>query len=361
MLLNNVLGEEGIELSCGSGVSDIISPEVLINRMKGKKVVFFTGAGFSKAWNKMYPSGDELFFIDNIRSLEEKYNFFCIAPHLGIKKPSNTSASNYSDDCLRFFKEIKFHLDIYRRYPSLLPHFLDKTIINKLEDEIRLFIKERFSTLVGESEFDIEKSENENKNLKEILHSLEENCKSISFITTNYDFIVEKIFFDKEVYLTRGVINRNDFENINLNKKRISLYKINGGFDVFKGPDSFFVDHYNQESSCPNIILPSQEQNYDDQYFKSVFKSSVSKLREADCLVFIGYTLPKEDHTIRFLLKNFTDSDESNDKEIFIVSKDKENAFSDIYPNVTELFYELHNQEAIKVLDGDMESLFPYI
>ncbi|EHH0745518.1 hypothetical protein J7I10_002657, partial [Vibrio vulnificus] len=164
-----------------------------------------------------------------------------------------------------------------------------------------------------------------------------------------------------DVNIVRGVIDKNAFNDIKLGKDRISLFKINGGFDVFKDGNGFFIDHNLSLSDCPNIILPSKEQNYDDAYFKTVFTKSASKLRDADVLVFIGYSLPEEDHTIRFLLKNFFDSEESDDKEVFIISRNKDSALSNTYPNAVSIFSKMEELEAIKVLDGDLSSLVSFI
>ncbi|EPU5971559.1 SIR2 family protein [Vibrio alginolyticus] len=362
LLMNDKLGSSGKALVSDESLSNVIEPSVLANRLKDKKIVFFTGAGFSMAWDASYPSGYKLFYIDDIEDVKQKYNFFKVAPLLEIKEPDPES-NKYEEECLDFFKEIKFHLDIYRRYPSLIPSYLDKTIVNKLENEIRDFIKMRFQTLVGPSEFDISSTAKVNVKIKGIIQRLLKNNKSLSFITTNYDFIIEKILNDSDIHLVRGVIDLNAFRKTTLTreKKRVSLFKINGGFDVFKGNDGFYIDHAKSLTESPNIILPSQEQNYDDSYFKSVFMKAASKLRDADILIFVGYRLPPEDHTIRFLLKNFIDSDERENKEVFIVSRTKESALSEMYPNFRQLFHTLAIDDGVKVLDGDIESLGQFV
>ncbi|EIF8196557.1 hypothetical protein LF025_004264, partial [Vibrio vulnificus] len=139
-LLVRTLGNDGKSLSTSQPDERVVTPENLISRLKNKKIVFFTGAGFSIAWNGSYPDGYRLFLIDDIEAVKENHNFFKVASLLHINEP-NIESTNYKSDCLNFFKEIKFHLDIYKRYPSLLPSYLDKTIVQQLENEIRDFIK----------------------------------------------------------------------------------------------------------------------------------------------------------------------------------------------------------------------------
>jgi hypothetical protein len=112
---------------------DSISPSRLYNKLTNKSsgVVFFTGAGFSKAWNPDYPLGFGLFSIKNITKLKTQYNFFKVAKDLSITEPV-TGVKTYDQDCYNYFKEIKFHLDIFKHYPSLMPVFLDPTLITAL-------------------------------------------------------------------------------------------------------------------------------------------------------------------------------------------------------------------------------------
>ena len=139
-----------------------ISPDSLYKRLTNKSsgIVFFTGAGFSKAWNHDYPLGAGLFSIKNIVKLKTQYNFFKVAKDLAITEPIKSSKT-YDQDCYNYCKEIKFHLDIFRRYPSLMPVFLDPTLIAALEAEMRLFIKERFAEIVGQQELTLSAKKDE--------------------------------------------------------------------------------------------------------------------------------------------------------------------------------------------------------
>ena len=333
-----------------------VNEEHVLNRLMGDDVVFFTGAGFSKAWHKDYPSGMSLFSIKDFDEQKEKYNFFKVAEELAIDKPSSSPESKeYEKECADYFKAIKFHLDTFRRYPSLLPRNLDKTEIEALEEEIRNFVKQRFEETVGVSEFDPKDLTKSNPKMIKLFKSLHNDKTNISFVSTNYDYIIEKIFCeDNNLDFTRGVINKNVFDNKCWCTERIPLYKINGGFEIKKGNSGFFAD-YQKHEDTPQIILPSQDQLYDDKYFKAVFLKSVDKLREAKTLVFIGYSMPEEDHTIQFLLKNFMHGN-NKDKLIYVINRNADSA-SKPASVLAKLFKDISQNEGLYILDGDINSL----
>lgn len=349
-----------------------------------KNVVFFTGAGFSKAWDEKYPVGLQLFSIDDFNSLKLEYNFFQVADDLKIGQPKkdesyklNTyetakekadakwkSDSDYIKKCYDYFQEIKFSFDIFKRYPSLMPICLNTSLIIALENEMKSFIKKRFVHFVGEEEFTIGTEHGPNKqSFIKFFESIHGKTANLSFISTNYDLVIEKIIsgFSHKVTLNRGVIDNPQFKEVNWHRKKIDLYKINGGFEIFQGiNEQFYINHADiNEENIAHIILPSKEQNYDDKYFKSVFIKSASALRSADVLVFVGYSLPVEDHTIQFLLKNFSDSSNKN-KEVVILSRD----FTDaqlIKEKAQVLFPDLSEKDAIHAFDGSFVDLIDSI
>lgn len=334
-----------------------ILPQDVYNKLlHSKRTVFFAGAGFSKAWDSNYPLGFTLFSITNLSKLRKEYNFFKVATSLGIKVPESSSPE-FEKKCYEYFSEIKFHLDIYKRYPSLMPSYLNLTIIIALEDEIRLFIKNRFIELVGIEELELSVDKDSKHSFIPFFERLiKKNCLP-SIITTNYDFIFEKILNNLSVSITlnRGVIDKAKFVKKEWHEQKLDLLKLNGGFEIYRSPSGSFHADYSNTCESPNIILPSQDQNYDDKYFKTVFVKSAEKLREADILVFIGYSLPKEDHTIRFLLKNFVDS-HSKDKEIILIDRDLESA-QKVQITALSLFPSIADQEGIYALNGSFNDL----
>lgn len=50
------------------------------------------------------------------------------------------------------FKSFKHTMDIYRRYPSLLPSHLDKQTIDIFEHQLKRYIKNKFTRILPASE-----------------------------------------------------------------------------------------------------------------------------------------------------------------------------------------------------------------
>jgi hypothetical protein len=237
-----------------------------------------------------------------------------------------------------------------------MPNHLDRSIITKLEKEIKSFVKEKFLTHVKECELNINSSENLNDDIISFFKEIYGKNKNITFISTNYDFIIEKIFnnIDENICLNRGAIDHSKFKDNKWKNSPVSLYKINGGFDVcYKNEDSYFISHDHENS--PSIIIPSKDQDYGNKYFKNVFLKSANKLREARSLVFIGYSIPDEDVIIKFLLKNFVDIS-NQEKEIIIIDRNHESA-ENIKRKVTEIFPSLKHSDAIKIYTKSFNDL----
>ncbi|MEH6554743.1 MULTISPECIES: SIR2 family protein [Pseudoalteromonas] len=346
-LLNKVLDvpQESVEnkISIEQAQSLILS--------KNKKVAFFAGAGFSKAYKEDYPLGFNLFSVDDFQTLKANFNFYTIANDLGIKAPCNESGPEFNKDCYRFFSQIKYHLDIYKRYPSLMPSFLDYSGIHFLEEEIRKFIKNRFVDLVGEDELQL--NCNTSSNLTSFFESIVE-LKDFTFITTNYDYVIEKLLYHSKpsIKINRGITSKKCFDEVNTGRATISLFKINGGFDIHQDHKGrYCVDYSSKE--VPNIILPSEEQNYDDKYFRTIFLKSAEKLRQAELLIFVGYSLPYEDKAIQFLLKNFSDST-SNNKQIIFMGRSY-NSAKEKLAKLRDLFPAVFEKGGVSLLDGSFE------
>lgn len=73
------------------------------------KLVFFTGAGFSKAWSEKYPAGFELFSITDAE--DQDYNFFHFAREMGIIFPKEgdfIDKSDFAKACMIFSKKLSF-------------------------------------------------------------------------------------------------------------------------------------------------------------------------------------------------------------------------------------------------------------
>lgn len=355
-LNNDIFSNLDIDLSKHTSFQELDVSRCATLLMKTDSVVFFTGAGFSKLWRDEYPLGFDLFAIDDIEEIKDKYNFFSLAEALSIYRPE-PNEEKYAEKCYEYFSEIKFHLDIYKRYPSLMPNNLDETTLNEFESEIRLFIRDRFIKKVGEDELILDKYISENQYLSNFFSELSSSVKTLTFISTNYDFIIEKIL--KKANITnvdRGIVDRSCFQRKDWKKSKVNLFKINGGFEVYFDSHGFHLDYTQSDTNrASNIILPSRDQNYDNKYYKNMFVKSANKLREAQKLVFVGYSLPIEDHTIRFLIKNFIDCN-SDEKEVYVINRNYESALK-VCEKVGELFPTLRKDENIFAIRGTFDEV----
>ena len=74
------------------------------------------------------------------------------------------------------------------------------------------------------------------------------------------------------------------------------------------------------QASPPILILPSREQDYTDPYFRAIFSKAVRVLRETRVLIIVGYSMPREDALILFILRQLAESVEyTHGKYIFCI------------------------------------------
>lgn len=326
----------------------------IIRKCKGKRVCIFLGAGFSKAWDDSYPLSSDIFSIskDEAEKNKNTYNFFSLFESLNLKWADENASHT---DKANVFKNFKYTIDIYKRYPSLLPSYLDKHTISIMEGEIKNYIKNKFKGLVKPSELKLTSSGKISKDKKNIIDFFKRisDSSELDIITTNYDIVIDKILhiMSKERSVLRGmpVIINNSLQCPK--SGGIGLYKLNGGFEVIADGDIFKIDYdsIKDKSKTPNIILPSNEQDYSDKYFKNAFIKSSNQLRVANILIFIGYSFPIEDFIIQFLLKSFLDSS-NKDKETIIMSKTKDSAI-DCHSRACNIFKELDDKSGLYYLD----------
>lgn len=63
-------------------------------------------------------------------------------------------------------------------------------------------------------------------------------------------------------------------------------------------------------------MLPSNEQDYTQKYFKALFPKAIRLLQESKILVVVGYSLPEEDALIRFLIRQFAEDRADGDQKV---------------------------------------------
>lgn len=334
------------------------------NEASGKaplnNITFFLGAGFSYAWDKKYPLGTKLFEIDfeNLR-FDERYEFFkAFCEYCGFAKKMQ-----YDE-----FASLYYRLQMMKRHTFLQGRFWDKYALDRVEKEIRLYVAKSFKETTC---FDFANSDQHFTYKRQNAHIYEFFYKVMSqltgdagipegirtnFLTTNYDYIIENIIdnFIRDVlpyyyYSYRGFtpnIANGSMQCVcpHDNQNDYPLIKLNGGFEIFKDGNSFSLD-YRDESSLmfkkqpPEIILPCQEQVYDTDYFKEIFPKANRILQETDVLFISGYSFPKEDGLIRFLLKQFAESmRDGQNKAVFYVDYDRHGIENNLRERIQEIF-----------------------
>lgn len=305
-------------------------------------ITFFLGAGFSKSWDKSYPTGTELFsfnvydypgdlieFVDNI-GYDVKFDF-------------------------SRFKDMAYQLSMQKKYPTIRSRYIDLYNINIIENEISAVITKRFKEIAN---LNYVKKFNEKLKLTTTPTSDQINIVNFfkwlndqatgdtsipeglrpHFITTNYDFLIESILDEilqpDDTHLsytyrgftpikTNGVkTHRTVFKHWLVQ----SLIKINGGFEIFKENNGFSVDYTDKteddiKANAPVLIIPNREQDYTGHYFQTIFPKAIRVLQESKILVIVGYSLPEEDALIRLLLRQFAEENvDGSEKIIFYIN-----------------------------------------
>lgn len=336
--------------------SEIVRESTWVN--KGEQlneltnITFFLGAGFSKSWDESYPLGRELFELSHseIDKYDALHSFF---EHCGY---SFMDEIGYDQ-----FVECYYRLGMYRKHPEIRPRFIDEQNINIIEREFRCIVATNLKNKVNlnyvskNNKFELEPTVSQCEIIN-FFHNLfwQQHCSTgipegirLNFITTNYDFIVEQIL-DKTIsdfhYLDtyRGFtpIKTNGFNNMSPVYGHMlsqSLFKINGGLEIYQDKNGFSVNHMEDfGNNVPEIILPSKEQDYTNKYFKSIFSKTTRLLQESDILVIIGYSFPSEDLLIRFILRHFAeDGRDLADKVIFYIDLGDKDTLMDKLVKIT--------------------------
>lgn len=332
----------------------------ILTKLKDKKVCLFLGAGFSKAWDNNYPLSDEIFSISDSEAAKysQEYGFFSLFEDVNLKWGAESLGQS---ERANIFKSFKYTMDVYRRYPSLLPAHLDRITLDLYEKQLKNFIKNKFIEKTPKSDRTINTTNKISQDKKNIINFFKvlSQCSSLDIITTNYDIVIDKVLkkSSPEKTILRGFPVHIDNKLQCPKKGGIGLYKLNGGFEVIENGNSFSIDYSSitNKTTTPNIILPSNEQDYSDKYFKNAFIKSSNQLRNADILLFIGYSFPKEDFIIQFLLKTFLDS-HNNEKETIIISRSEDSAIN-YHKKACEIFVELNENSGLYYFKGSFLEL----
>lgn len=309
-----------------------------------RTMTFWGGAGFSKAWNPQSPTEGTLFSISREEIAAFK-NLSHVLKALGWDENDGIGFEG--------FKTLGYVIDMQLKYPDIRNRYLDEQSLKLSIQEIRTFIHDRFNSLCNLNHIDrttgkfptapvLAENQRAMRNFFEALRRLcggPDNDRAglvLNFITTNYDFTIETILDDLDdadqpavQRLYRGITpylfcgesiwdqQRSVFNH--------NLIKLNGGFEILRDGNGYHFDYRARPLAAvrgnpPILILPSREQDYTDPYFKEIFPKAVRVLRDTRVLVIVGYSMPREDALVRFVLRQLAESGEdARGKYIFCV------------------------------------------
>jgi hypothetical protein len=313
-------------------------------------ISFFLGAGFSKSWDKNYPTGTELFSFDVKAYSDELYEFI-----------DNIGYSGVGRFDLSKFKDMAYQLSMQRKYPSIRSRYIDLYNINIIENVINAGITKRFKDLatinyVKESNEKLKLTKAPSKdqlNIVKFFRWLNDQSTGDTdgipeglrphFITTNYDFLIESILDvilepdDSHLLYTYRGFTPGKTNGVKTPRTVFkhwlvqSLIKINGGFEIYKDNNGFSVDYREKtddelKMNAPVLIVPNREQDYTGAYFQTIFPKAIRILQESKVLIIVGYSLPEEDALLRLLLRQFAEENvDGTEKVIFNINPMPEN------------------------------------
>jgi hypothetical protein len=160
-------------------------------------IVFWAGAGFSKAWEPSSPVGSQLFTIDG-RSLGSLSFLSKLADLFGTE-------GKISYEQLR---QLIYQLDMYERYSDLRSRYFDAQNIAMARSVLRQAVVAKFNTLLRLNYFDerlkfpLLNPTSAQKDILEFFDFLRTRSSGAGgvseglraqFITTNYDYVIETI------------------------------------------------------------------------------------------------------------------------------------------------------------------------
>ena len=330
---------------------------------------FWAGAGFSKSWDHSAPVGSKLFNL-KAKVIEEFVDTLVLARVFGIDSINGISSAQ--------LRQIVYQMDMYQRYPDIRPRYFDEQNISLFKSALRSAVLRRYQDITGLNYFDHKCSKfpwkdptASQRNIIDLFGYLLEQIDGSQpqvegirthFVTTNYDFVIETILdnvlgHDDSLFLYtyRGItpdriMGRPNIKPFHQHWLAWSLLKINGGFEIFRDGDGYVLDYGERVKEemlarPPVLMLPSREQDYSDPYFCAVFPKVIRLLRETRVLILVGYSLPRDDALLRFILRQFSEEPEDGrGKWIFYIgpesNEDKRKAISSVFPEVEDM--EIH-------------------
>ena len=269
-------------------------------------------------------------------------------------------------------RQVVYQIDMHERYPDVRSRYIDDQNLRMLRAALRAAVVKRFDEITSLNYFDTDAQKFPMNDptraqldiiglfthLHHRLNGSEPLLEGIRthFVTTNYDFVIETILdnligFDNSLFLYtyRGftptdIVSQRNMTPVHEHGFTSHLLKINGGFEILRNGDGYVLDYSRRRpedviAQPPVLMLPSREQDYTDPYFRTIFPKAVRLLRETKVLVLVGYSLPKDNSLLRFILRQFAEeAEDGRGKFLFYISpspeEEKREALNQVFPAI---------------------------
>ena len=336
----------------------------------------WAGAGFAKSWRSQAPLGKDLFKLDQ-KFLSPFDSSLALARIFG-KESFRSIRPNE-------LRRIVYQLDMYEKYPEIRSRYVDEQNVRMFHASLRSAVVRRYAELADLDYFDVESgkfaaSSEPTDNQRSIMDLIRflmdcgDGSEMVSegirthFITTNYDFVIEAIVdnvlgADDSVFLytyrgftPKRIAHSENPQPLHDHWLVWNVLKINGGFEILQDDGGYVLDYRCRTEAevkkrPPVLMLPSREQNYEHPYFQQVFPKAVRLLRETTVLLVIGYSFPKDDALLRFILRQFSEEiEDGRNKCIFLIDPSAEDLAERRVPSVFS-----------STASGDWNMIVPYI
>lgn len=303
------------------------------------RVLIFCGAGFAKAWSIRSPLSKDLFSVPS-HAFQHHESLVRLLEYL-----HQGDTGHLDQDAM---KEVATFLDLCEHHPFLRGELMDRYSATRLRADLGRAIKEHYRQIhyindLKESNGLLPVRSRKSHHRKPITYLLQElmhdRCEytegnlglDLCFITTNYDYSVESWIQEsvgrpifEEIYRGFTPTRINGEENTQFlidSPFSLKLLKLNGGFEVVEDQGGFALDYRNHQRT-PVMILPSSLQDYRSPYFQCVFEKAATAFQQADVVLFVGYSFPREDILIRRLTAMLVGSAAPGKvKKIFSISR----------------------------------------
>ncbi len=301
---------------------------------------FWAGAGFSKSWDPKAPIGSELFKLAS-KVIERGASPAALQRMFGLDAFGGITPKQ--------LRQIVYQMDMYERYPDVRSRYVDEQNLRIFRAALRAAVVDRYDQITELTYFDrhaqkfvlsnpTQPQHNMIKFFRYLFYRIDGSQSLVEgirthFVTTNYDYVIETILDNINgpddslfLYTYRGftpaeVVNQPNIVPVHQHWLVWHLLKINGGFEILRRGDGYVLNYDRRDAGSimrdpPVLMLPSREQDYSDPYFRMIFPKAVRLLRETTVLVLVGYSLPKEDALIRFILRQFAEEPEDGRRKI---------------------------------------------